>query len=60
MRIPLIHIAQRFESTDIQYFPTPNDKTDALNEFNTDKALDRIAKTDYQQIYQTQTFPIKQ
>jgi len=53
MRIPLTHIAERFEGIDIQHFLTPNNKTDALNKFNTAKALDRIAQTDYQQIYQT-------
>lgn len=53
MRIPLTRITERFENINIGYFLTPQDKTDDLNEFNVGKALDRIAKKDYEQIYQT-------
>jgi transposase len=53
MRIPLTRITERFKSINVNYFLTPQDKSDDLNEFNVGKALDRIAEKDYEQIYQT-------
>jgi transposase len=53
MRIPLTRIAQRIEPIDVEYFLSPEDKTNQINEYNVAEALDRIADIDYEQMYQT-------
>ena len=53
MRIPLTHLADRFEGIDLDFFISSQSKSSGVNSFNAGRALERIGRSDYGGIYET-------
>jgi len=53
IRVPLTHLAERFEDIDTKFFLDPEDKAEHINEYNVGEAMDRLAEVDYYGLYES-------
>ena len=53
IRIPLTHLADRFEGIDLDFFISSRSKSCGVNSFNAGRALERLGRSDYGKIYET-------
>ncbi|MDE7204692.1 MAG: DUF4277 domain-containing protein [Lachnospiraceae bacterium] len=55
MRIPLTHLEDRFEGIDVSFFLSSASKSETVNSFNAERAMERIGQSDSEKMYQVMT-----